>query len=107
VARFGSQPAGLSYIGSWSSLSPSGGWQARGYEKHRGLGDLGWDNRDKEYGGFIDVTERATGKTRTWRVSQAQLHEPAVAFSPDGKKLAGIVKQPGGGSNLIFWAVPK
>jgi WD40 repeat protein len=107
AARFASQPAGLRYIGSWSSLSPDGGWQARGYEKHRGLGDLGWDNRDKEFGTFIDVTERATAKTRTWRVSKAQLTSPAVAFSPDGTKLAGTVWQPGGASILIFWAAPK
>jgi len=107
AARFASQPAGLAYIGSWTSLSPDGGWQARGYERHRGFGDLGWDNREKEYGGFIDVTERATGKTRTWRVTKVQLDSPAVAFSPDGTKLAGIIKQPGGGSNPIFWAAPK
>lgn len=107
VARFASQPAGMSYIRSWNSVSPDGGWQARGYERHRGFGDLGWDNRDKEFGTFIDVTERATAKTRTWRVSKVQLDSPAVAFSPDGSKLAGVVKQPGGASTLIFWAVPK
>jgi hypothetical protein len=106
AARFASQPAGLSYIGSWSSLSPDGGWQARGYEKHPGLGHLSWDDDEKEYGGFVDVTERATAKIRTWRVSQAQ-EPPAVAFSPDGTKLAGTVRQPGGGSILIFWAAPR
>jgi hypothetical protein len=61
---------------------------------------------EKEYGGFIDVTESASGKSQTWRVSRAQ-HAPAVAFSPDGTKLAGTVWRPGGASNLIFWAAPK
>jgi hypothetical protein len=64
-----------------------------------------------EFGAFVKVTEIATGKTQTWRVSQSQI-EPAVAFSPDGTKLAGAVSraitqsQPSGASILI-WAVPK
>jgi len=107
VGRFAAQPAGMSYVRSWNSVSPNGGWQARGHERHRGFGDLGWDKREKEYGSFIDLTERATAKTRTWRVGKAQLAPPAVAFSPDGSKLAGVVTQPGGGSMLFFWAVPK
>ncbi len=106
AARFAVQPAGLSHIRSWASVSPDGSWQARGYERHRGLGDLGWDNRGNEFGTFVEVTEGATAKTRTWRVSGAQLDAPAVAFSPDGTKLAGAVTQPGGASILI-WAVPK
>jgi len=106
VARFASQPASLSQIRSRNAISSDGGWQARGYERHRGLGDLGWDNRAKEFGAFIDLTERATAKTRTWRVSSFQLHEPAVAFSPDGTKLAGTINESSGGS-LLIWAVPK
>jgi WD40 repeat protein len=105
-ARFAIQPAGLGDDSSHSSLSPDGSLLARGYERHRGFGDLGWDNRQKEFGGFVDLTEAATAKTRTWRVSDAQLAPPAVAFSPDGTKLAGTVRQPSGGAILI-WAVPK
>jgi WD40 repeat protein len=105
-ARFAMQPAGLSDDPSHSSLSPDGIWLARGYERHRGFGDLGWDNREKEFGGFVDLTVVATAKTRAWRVSDAQLAPPAVAFSPDGARLAGTVRQPSGGAILI-WAVPK
>jgi WD40 repeat protein len=105
-ARFAIQPAGLGDDSSHSSLSPDGGLLARGYERHRGFGDLGWDNRQKEFGGFVDLTELAPAKTRTWRVSDAQLAPPAVAFSPDGTKLAGTVRQATDGAILI-WAVPK
>ena len=52
------------------------------------------------------MTEVATAKTWTWRVSAAQLDMPAVAFSPDGKKLAATVWQPSGGS-IEIWAVPE
>jgi WD40 repeat protein len=104
-ARFATQPAGLSDDPSHSSLSPDGSRLARGYEKHRGFGDLGWDNRAKEFGAFIDVTEIAPAKTRTWRVGEVA-YAPAVAFSPDGTRLAGTVGQPSGAAILI-WAVPK
>ncbi len=104
VARFAAQPAGLTRCSEAVSLD--GNWQARGYERHRGLGDLGWDNREKEFGTFIKVTRGATAKTWTWRVSAAQLEVPAVSFSPDGKKLAASVWQPIGGS-IEVWALPK
>jgi hypothetical protein len=105
-ARFALQPAGLGDDASHSVLSPDGTLQARGYERHRGFGDLGWDNRQKEFGGFVDLTEVASAKIRVWRVSDAQLAPPAVAFSPDGTKLAGTVREPSGGAILI-WAMPK
>jgi WD40 repeat protein len=113
-ARFVSQPAGLSNIGSRATVSPSGGWVAWGYERHPGLGHLSLIEDDKRYGGFIDVKQLATSKAWTWRVSRAQ-YPPAVAFSPDGTRLAGTVWQPirpgskpGSDSGLIlFWAVPK
>lgn len=104
-SRFAVQPAGLSHMRSWDSVSPDGAWQARGQERHRGLGDLGWDNRAKEFGAFVDVTEIATGKTRTWRVGDSST-APPVAFSPDGTKLAGAVKTPSGAS-MFIWAAPK
>lgn len=105
AARFASRPAGLSEIGSRAAVSPDGGWVAWGYERHPGLGHLSWDNDEKEYGGFVKVTASAPAKTWTWRVSRAQ-YPPAVAFSPDGKKLAGTVWQPSGGS-IEIWAVPE
>jgi WD40 repeat protein len=106
VARFTVQPAGLTYPRCSAAVSLDGNWQAHGYERHRGLGDLGWDNRAKEFGTFIKVTDGATATTWTWRVSAAQLDTIAVAFSPDGKKLAATVWQPSGGS-IEIWAVPE
>jgi hypothetical protein len=55
------------------------------------------------------MTHGATARTWTWRVgdqTQGYADVPAVAFSPDGTKLAVTVKQWDGGSILI-WAVPK
>jgi WD40 repeat protein len=114
AARFAIQPAGLSHLGSRAALSPTGGWLALGYERHPGLGHLSLVEDEKEYGGFVKVTERATGKSRTWRVSRGQ-YPPAVTFSPDATRLAGTVWQPilpgsrpGSDSGLILvWAVPK
>jgi WD40 repeat protein len=103
-ARFAIQPAGLSDQRSRDSASPDGSRQARGYERHRGFGDLGWDNRGKEFGAFVDVTDNVRAKTRTWRVGESA-SAPVVAFSPDGTRLAGTVQQPSGASILI-WAVP-
>lgn len=105
AARFASQPAGLSYLGSRAAVSPDGGWVAYGYERHPGLGHLSWHKDEKEYGGFVKVTRSAPAKTWTWRVG-GSANAPVVAFSPDGTKLAGTVKQPSGESILI-WAVPK
>ena len=104
VARFARQPAGLS--GGYYAVSPDGGWRAQGYERHRGLGDLGFDNREREFGAFVELTERATAKTRTWRVSKTAQHWPVVAFSPDGKTLACSAGETVGGAIRIL-AVPK
>jgi hypothetical protein len=106
AACFAVQPAGLSDIRSRAAVSPDGSWQVQGYERHRGLGDLGWDNREKEFGGFVRVTESASRKTQTWRISRAQ-EAPAVAFSPDGARLAGTVWQLSGAGLIVIWAVPK
>jgi WD40 repeat protein len=108
AARFAVQPAGLSGSPGQNSVSPDGAWVAQGYDRHRGLGDLGWDNRGGEFGGFVKVTESAPAKTWTWRVSRAQEPPGAVAFSPDGTRLAGTVRQPpSGGGSILIWAVPK
>ncbi len=104
-ARFATQPAGLGGDPSHSSLSPDGSRLARAYERHRDFGDLGWDSREKEFGAFVDLTEPATAKTRVWRVGKGA-SAPAVAFSPNGTRLAGTAWQPSGGAILI-WAVPK
>lgn len=104
-ARFAIQPAGLGGDPSHSSLSPDGSRLARAYERHRDFGDLGWDSREKEFGAFVDLTEPATAKTRVWRVGKGA-SAPAVAFSPNGTRLAGTAWQPSGGAILI-WAVPK
>ena len=69
-------------------MSPDGRWTAQGEERHRGLGDLGFDNREKEFGCFVELKERATAKTWRWRVEKPPGSTPPVAFSPDGKKLA-------------------
>lgn len=104
VARFARQPAGLSQ--AFDAVSPDGGWRARGEERHRGLGDLGFDDREQEFGAFVFLTERATAKTRTWRVAKTAQHWPVVAFSPDGKTLACTAGEPVGGAIRIL-AVPK
>jgi hypothetical protein len=65
----------------------------------------GRDNREKEFGAFVDLTEVAAARTRVWRVGHAA-YAPAVAFPPDGTRLAGTVGQPSGGAILI-WAVPQ
>jgi hypothetical protein len=107
ATRFAAQPAGLSEIASRAAISADGGWQAYGYEKHPGLGHLSWNDDEKQYGGFIDVTQRAKAKTWTWRVSRAQV-APAVAFSADGTRLAGAVRPPpSGGGSILIWAVPQ
>ena len=114
AARFAVQPAGLSNIRSRSAVTPDGAWVAHGYEQHPGLGHLSLVEDDKKYGGFVRLTQSATGTTRTWRVSRAQ-YPPAVAFSPDGSKLAGTIFQPlRPGSKpeadtglILIWVVPK
>jgi hypothetical protein len=62
------------------------------------------DGRENEFGGFILVTERATETIWAWRVGKG--NAPDLAFSPDGKKLAGTALQMNGGS-IVIWAVPK
>jgi hypothetical protein len=104
VARFARQEAGLSQ--GYYAVSPDGGWRAHGEERHRGLGDLGFDNRQNEFGAFVFLTERATAKTRTWRVSKTAGHWPVLAFSPDGKTLACTAGETVGGAIRIL-AVPK
>jgi WD40 repeat protein len=105
-ARFARQPAGLSHFPAYDAMSLDGGWRARGEERHRGLGDLGFDNREKEFGSFVELTESATAKNRIWRVDKSSYSTPPVAFSPDGKKLAYAVGQPASGAIRIL-AVPK
>lgn len=105
-ARWAVPPAGLSGHRARAAVSPDGAWVAHGSERHRGFGDLGWDNREKEFGGFVQVTKSATTKTQTWRVTGAP-DAPGVAFALDGSRLAGTVSQPGGAGSVVIWAVPR
>ncbi len=105
VPRFAIQPAGLSDLASRAAVTPDGSRQARGYERHRDVGDLGWNNRQEQFGAFVEVTGSGRGRTWTWRVGDWPA-APALAFSPDGTKLAGTVKQPDGGS-IRIWVVPE
>jgi hypothetical protein len=50
-ARFAVQPAGLN--NAHNAISTDGRWRAEGYEERRGLGDLGWDGREGEFGAFV------------------------------------------------------
>jgi WD40 repeat protein len=106
--RFAIQPAALGDGAPHTVISPDGTTLARGAERHRGFGDLGWDNRAKEFGSFVEVTDLATATTRNWRVSDGggSTDAPVLAFSPDGTKLAGTIKQADGAS-IVIWAVPK
>jgi WD40 repeat protein len=103
-ARFAAQPAGLS--GTRSVVSSDGRRRAEGFKRNRDFGDIGgaWDGREKEFGTFIRLTENATAKTQTWRLGQGET--PALAFSPDGTKLAGTVSQ-ASGESLVIWPVPQ
>ena len=106
-AQFAMQPAGLNNAPHAPVLSPDGSKQAQGHTVHRGFGDLGWDNRQNEFGSFVRVTEIATEKTWTWRVADAQGSVNSRLWcSCRGTKLAGGVKEPSGGAILI-WTVPK
>jgi WD40 repeat protein len=104
LARFAVPPAAMS--NALRAVSTDGRWLAEGYDRHRDFGDIGGlvDGRENEFGGFILVTERATGTIWAWRVGKG--NAPDLAFSPDGKKLAGTASQMNGGS-IVIWAVPK
>jgi DNA-binding beta-propeller fold protein YncE len=59
-----------------------------------------------KYGAFVAVTAPATSQTWKWRLADEYGHAPAVAFSPDGSKLATTTGHAGGGAVQI-WATPK
>jgi WD40 repeat protein len=109
-ARFALLPAGLDDQRSHYSVSPDGSTQARGHEKHRLFSDIGgaFDGRANEFGAFVEVTATAPAKTWTWSVGNTggTSGSPAVAFSPDGTKIAGTVG-PADGASVLIWAVPK
>ena len=71
------------------------------------MGDLGFDNREQEFGAFVFLTERATAKTRTWRVGKPPQQWPVVAFSPDGKTLACTITEEVVKGAIRILAVPK
>jgi WD40 repeat protein len=110
-SRLAIPPAALGHA-PHLALSVDGSRQAKGSEVHptdgMGLPDILFAPKNK-FGTFVRMKDTATAKTWTWRVGeQSQGYEdaPAMAFSPDGKKLAATIKQENGGSILIL-AVPK
>jgi WD40 repeat protein len=110
-SRFAIPPAALGDA-PHLALSADGRRQAKGSEVHptdgMGLPDILFAPKNK-FGTFVRMTDTATAKTWTWRVgeqTQGSLDAPAVAFSPDGTKLAATVKELHGASILIV-AVPK
>jgi len=107
-ARFAIQPAGLSDERSHYSVAADGSKQAQGDAEYPKMVGQGLGEPKNKYGAFVRVTDRATGKTWTWRVGDASgtTDSPVVAFSPEGTKLAGTVKQPSGES-IVIWVVPK
>jgi WD40 repeat protein len=108
-ARFAIQPAGLAHVAPFSTaVSVDGTWKALGSESH-----LPFQGENRS-GAFIRLTKSATGETRTWRVGETRGSEdaPVLAFSPDGRKLAGTVlrrSQEGGAldSRILIWPVPR
>jgi WD40 repeat protein len=111
-ARFKVPPASLyrapHHGDNLPAVSPDASMQALGYETHsRLIGETLVEPANK-YGAFVRVTKGATGQTWTWRVgdSRGVSDSPAVAFSPDGTRLAGTINQGSGGS-IRIWAVPK
>jgi hypothetical protein len=111
-ARVAIPPAGLSVAPHALALSPDGIRQAIGFEQHpitgMGLPDILSTPKDR-FGTFVRMIDSARARRWTWRVgeqTQGYADAPAVAFSPDGTKLAATVNQQNGGS-IVIWSVPK
>jgi WD40 repeat protein len=107
-ARVAIQPVGLSGDLSRFAISPDGRKHVQATAEYPKFIFQGMGEPKNKYGAFVRVTDNATGKTLTWRVGQANGmgDQPVVAFAPDGTKLAGTARLPGGES-LLIWAVPK
>jgi WD40 repeat protein len=103
-ARFAAPLAGLCYPLGNQAISPDGTRRALGFDRKARL--LFEPEPPGGFGIFIRLTEIASGKNWTWRVGDVYGSGPAVAFSPDGTKLAGTIAFPNGGT-LGIWAVPK
>ena len=50
--------------------------------------------------------EHRPGRVRGKQVPESPANAPGLAFSPDGTKLAGTVKQPSGES-IVIWTAPR
>ncbi len=106
--RVANQPAGVSGERAHHPVSPDGSTSAVGTAEYPKFIGQGLGEPKNKYGAFVHVIDNLTAKTWTWRVGDAGgvTDTPALAFSPDGTKLAGTVKQPSGGS-IVIWSVPK
>jgi hypothetical protein len=67
-------------------------------------------------GAFVHLTNSPTAQPSIWRVGESTGigAQPALAFSPDGRKLAGsVIRKSGSGSEtnydswILIWPVPK
>lgn len=87
-------------------LSPRGNIRVRAFCKNRLFSDIGGhlDGRDKDYGTFVELTQKNPPKTWEWRIGSGST--PAVALSPDATKLVGAEELPNGGA-VVLWPVPK
>ena len=104
LARFAVPPAAMSNISQGGldgrSLAGGGIRQASRFRGHRReCGRQGEGVRR-----FHRSDERATGTIWAWRVGN--VNAPDLAFSPDGKTLAGTALQSNGWA-IVIWAVPK
>jgi WD40 repeat protein len=105
-ARFAATLPGLSHRESQHALSPDGTRSVESYKKQPRAMFEGLGGPPNQFGIFVKLTDLASAKTWTWRLGDTFGSEPAVAFSPDGKKLAATVGNPSGGT-VVIWDVPK
>lgn len=102
-ARFAAPLSGLSQFPAQHALSPDGSRRAVGYRKQARVVFEGVGGPPNQFGLMVRMT--ASGRTWTWRFGDAYGLEPAVAFSPDGTRLAATTGNPSGGS-VFLWTVP-
>jgi WD40 repeat protein len=91
---------------SHCAVSPDGSKSAQASERHPTI--IFQKENKNEHGAFIHITDNATGQVIKWRVGETNGtgDTPALAFSADGKKLAGAVRLESGEA-VAIWSVPK
>jgi hypothetical protein len=104
--RIAVQPAGLGAVGLQGhhlAVSLDGRWRALGEKTHSG----------GSTGAFIRITTDEPEQTWNWHVGESGGHDPALAFSPDGTRLAATVQRPSRKRSddlenwVLIWPVPK